>query len=264
MMKNYVISLKSEQLRRQHIAQQFSQQHIAYQFFDAVTPLENLRVATHLKINNQADQLTAGEFSCLLSHASLWQKAIDENLDYIAIYEDDIHLGQNAASFLQHDQWIPQHCEVLKLEAFYSQIFVAKSKQYPQGDNRVLYELKSKHVGGGAYILSQKAAAVLLQALRQAEILKPIDHIVFDDYIVNGQLHILQLLPALCIQDYLLKTDQDTFQSALELERRHRFKTQTKQRGVMAKLKKEGLRLLMPLVALRNCLIYAKKKVEYR
>lgn len=264
-MKNYVISLTSETLRRQHIDTQFSKQGVDFEFFNAITPVDNELVSASLKITSSAAaQLSAGEFSCLLSHVSLWQKAINEHLDYIAIYEDDIHIGQNAADLLKKFDWIPEDCDVVKLEAFYTQTYVSKEQPKKIAGDRALYALKSKHVGGAAYILSRHAAQILLLEVQQTKQLKPIDHIIFDDYIFNGRLKIQQMLPALCIQDYLFKNTQYEFSSALESGRRRRFKAQSKQSTITNKIKREVSRLLRLLSIFKNNLVYIRKIVVFR
>ncbi len=189
-MKNYVISLKTETERRKHIEQEFGKQNIDFEFFDAITPSQNQQISHNLSIQISDLNLTQGEISCLLSHISLWKKIIDDDLDYIVIYEDDIHLGENAQQFLNQSSWIPPSSEIIKLEAFNTSVFVSKVDKIQLNDNRELYILKTKHVGAAAYILSQHAANVLFYDAQKNSSLKPLDHIIFEEYVANSRLKV--------------------------------------------------------------------------
>ncbi|MCY6413593.1 glycosyltransferase family 25 protein [Acinetobacter sp. VNH17] len=263
-MQNCVISLKTETKRREHIQQEFNKQNIHFDFFDAITPEYNQEIAKKLKIHIENLLLTQGEISCLLSHISLWKKAIDENMDYIAIYEDDIHIGQQVAQFLNQSNWIPKDCDIIKLEAFYQHVFVSRSEQIRLKDDRALYVLKSKHVGAAGYILSQHAAKFLLEDVQNNFSLKPLDHIIFEDYIFNQELKVFQILPAICIQDDRKIDFDKNLYSALEIERRTRFKSQTKKQGFIFKIKKELLRVFLQLLKIKNTILYQRKKIGLR
>ncbi|HHV6305291.1 TPA: glycosyltransferase family 25 protein, partial [Haemophilus influenzae] len=93
---NYVISLTTEQKRRKHITDEFGKQNIPFEFFDAITP--DIIEETAKKFNITLDRspkakLSDGEIGCALSHIVLWDLALENNLNYINIFEDDIHLG---------------------------------------------------------------------------------------------------------------------------------------------------------------------------
>ncbi|NUG82314.1 glycosyltransferase family 25 protein, partial [Acinetobacter bereziniae] len=90
-MKTFVISLSTAQERRKHILAEFTKQEVDFEFFDAITPANINLVASQLGLIEFTTGLHENEVACLLSHMILWKKAIDEQLDYIAIFEDDIH-----------------------------------------------------------------------------------------------------------------------------------------------------------------------------
>ena len=99
-MKSFVVSLKTAVDRRTHIENQFMQQGIDFSFFDAIEPQQVEGIAAQLAIRIDNSHLSQGELGCLFSHILLWKKAIDENIDYVAIFEDDIYLGQHAKADL--------------------------------------------------------------------------------------------------------------------------------------------------------------------
>ena len=219
----YIISLEREQQRRAHIVEQFSNQNISFEFFNAITPATIEHIKDELGLGHCTTTLHQNEVACLLSHAMLWKKAIDEHLDYITIFEDDIHLGQNAQNFLQDTRWIPASCEIIKLEKFYKKIGIALGqKKYSLASERKLLPLVTVHMGGGGYLLSQQAARQLLEMLKNTEQLIPVDHLIFREYLKLSKHGIYQMSPALCIQDMILKKGKTIFPSALEEVRNQR------------------------------------------
>ena len=200
----FVISLLQADERRQHIVNEFGRHQVTFEFFDAITPAQNEAVAKKLGINIGNTVLGPGEAACLLSHLTLWQQAVTQNLPYITIFEDDVFLGANAAAFLNHYEWVPQDCDVIKLEGFSTQIISSIFPTHHLPEQRKLYRLKHKHMGAAGYVLSQHAVRALLVYARNHLPLRPVDHILFDDYILTKGLPVLQMVPALCVQDYIL------------------------------------------------------------
>jgi glycosyl transferase family 25 len=216
-MKNYVISLSTALERRANIERGFSAKRVEFAFFDAVTPATVDAAARALGLDAGRTQLHPLELACLLSHASLWQKAMDERLDHIAVFEDDIHLGEDAADFLMNSAWIPAQCPIVKLEAFYRKIVVNTDRApIVLPHRRRLLLLDEVHMGGGGYILSQAAARELIGFAARCNELAPVDHIVFDHYPRASGSKIYQMSPALCIQDMHLTKGPTRFPSHLQ------------------------------------------------
>ncbi|MBF7682337.1 glycosyltransferase family 25 protein [Acinetobacter sp. B5B] len=257
-MKKYVISLKTENTRRAHITSEFSQQKISFDFFDAITPDQAIQYAHDFGLTMDERYLTSGELACFMSHFLLWQKALDENLPYIAIFEDDIFLGESAVQFLMSDDWIPTTLDVVKLEAFAPKVVLgAKIASVYQRD--ICY-LKGANLGAAGYILSKDGAKSLIAFIKNAKILLPLDHMVFELYLKEKQRVVGQVVPALCIQELELnkiKNSGYTLKSALLDERHCRMKSH-KVKG-FAKLKKEAARLPLQLYNL----LFARK-VEFK
>lgn len=205
-MKNFVISLKSASKRREHIIQEFGKQNVSFEFFDAITPdlieITCQRLGINL-INNQ--RLSNGEKGCFLSHVCLWQKMIDENIEYLAIFEDDVYLGKNADLYLNNQDWLKEYnFDIIKLETMNSLIHLSK-KTIPINNqhlliNRKLHHLKSVHTGTCGYIINRNCVIKIISWLKSYpnELLLPIDHIIFE-YLLS-QFIIYQINPALAIQ----------------------------------------------------------------
>lgn len=222
-MKNYVISLVGAADRRTHIIQEFGKQGVVFEFFDAITPKQVSSLAEHFKINIIDTELTKGELACLFSHICLWQKAIDDNLDHIAIFEDDIYLGENIKPFLDNTNWILSHHHMIKLEMFDS--YRLMERRYTNvNHHRCLKRLKDIHLGAAGYILSQELCKELIKHVKTLHPIIPSDHILFEEYLTHPTYRPYQLIPALCVQsDRWRNTNQHIFASSLENDRRKRF-----------------------------------------
>lgn len=215
--KNYVISLNTATERRQHIQTEFAKQNIPFTFFDAITP--DLIAITCEKIgidlvHNQ--RLSNGEKGCFLSHVCLWQKMIDDNIQYLAIFEDDVYLGENADLFLNQEDWLNNiNFDIIKLETWQELVHLDKQSHIIQ--HRQLKRLKSTHVGACGYILTQTAAKKTLNYIKSLshDYIFALDHVIFGALLT--QLNIYQLSPALSIQ---ADRYNHQFSSQLELERR--------------------------------------------
>lgn len=247
-MNNYVISLTTSTKRRHHIVEQFDAQNIKFKFFDAIEPHKNSKISTDLVVNISDCDLTPGEVACLLSHVSLWKMMVDQQFNYMAIFEDDILLGESAELLLNSTQWIPQHADLIKLEKFAA---AAKMKLSTEkvSHHRKLRQLTGKHLGAAGYILTLNAARKLLDYVQQQKKLIAVDHILFEVFIENKQLNILQLLPGICIQSDQFYPTEQAILSDLEFERRQRFdlffaQQKNTKRSLKDKLNRELMRLI--------------------
>ena len=148
-------------------------------------------------------QLRAGETACFLSHRECWQRIVDEELSCAAIFEDDLHLGTDAAALLRSGAWVPEEADVIKIETKLKYARVDRSPLCKVG-GRTLNRLRSRHAGAGGYIVTRKGAEKLL---RMSETFSsPADQFIFNlDLPSAASLSTYQLLPAVCVQDLAWK-----------------------------------------------------------
>lgn len=254
-MQSYVISLKTENKRREHINNEFGQQNIPFVFFDALTPNLAVPFAQKLKVKTEKQNLTKGELACFMSHVSLWIKMQDENIPYMAIFEDDVFLGKNANYYLNQKDWIDTNWNLIKLEAFAPKVFLGKIYKIFEIDERKAYELKGKNLGTAGYILSLQGAKILINYVESLESLPALDHLMFEDVIKHNLMDIVQMQPALCIQEMILfpAKNRQQFESKLVTERKNRMQLQ-KKKG-FDKIKLEVIRLVTQL----KTILFAKK-----
>lgn len=213
-MKNYVISLDTATDRRTHIINEFGKQGISFEFFDAITPNSLNHTADFLQIDlDKNTHLNKNELGCLCSHVALWKKVIDENIDYIAVFEDDVYLSHDAYQFLNKTDWIPTDYDFIKLEKTIDKVNLSRFRSIK---NHQLALLKSYHFGTGGYILSHKGASVLYRYFLSLTSIDHVDQYLFKTVLDNKVLPIYQLNPVLCIQDCILNPHNQIFASSLQ------------------------------------------------
>lgn len=244
-MKNYVISLPSEIKRRTHILTEFGRRNVEFEFFDALTPKIALSKSQIMRLVIQNNHMTDGEVACFMSHVSLWEKMINENIYHAAIFEDDVILGEDVNQFLSSSDWFMDDWNIVKIEKFNKRVVLSNVDTESPSPERKVKQLLSKHYGCAGYIISLNAAKELIAYLEKNPILIPLDHIVFEHFMSVSKGKILQLNPAICIQDSILQGNHDNFPSDLELERRKRMK-ENKKKG-LAKALDEFSRVIQQL-----------------
>ncbi|OEC92519.1 glycosyltransferase family 25 protein [Acinetobacter sp. YK3] len=268
-MSVFVISLDSATERRQHICEEFKKNSIAFNFYDAITPATALDAAKSVGIDlSRKAVLTNGEVACLLSHVMLWKKIVDQNLEYIAIFEDDVHLGNNIQSFFTDFSWIPNDVHIIKLEAFDKEVDLSFFPKLLK-NGRGLYHLKAMHLGGAGYILSREAAEHFLMIIQNMPELVPVDHILFGRDVKCGKYKTYQITPAICAQDFYLHSKYDNFPSHLEDDRAVRHEAeklvrlqQKKKLSLSLKVKRELLRLVSQILKLTKLSAYRTVKFK--
>ena len=153
-----------------------------------------------------------GEIACALSHIILWNFVLENNLDYINIFEDDIYLGENARELLEID-YIPKDTDILKLETLYGKIMLGS--MYKIKCQRNIFQLKYKHTGMGGYTITAKGARYLLNKIQNRQLVLAIDTLIFDKLLNQREYKVMQLYPAVCIQDLIIN-GESKFKSSLQ------------------------------------------------
>lgn len=223
----FIISLSSANERREHICSEFGKKSISFDFFDALTPEPAAIFAKQLNLNVDNQSLTKGEVACFMSHVFLWNKMICDNIPHMAIFEDDIYLGENAKEFLSDALWVDQDWHLIKIEEFTPKVALGeKIKEFKSEPQRAIFDLKSKNLGTAGYILSLHGAKQLISYIQSLDKLIALDHLMFEKLIQDKLLSVCQMKPALCIQDVTLFSTKDSvrFASHLYKERLTRMK----------------------------------------
>ncbi len=279
MLKNFVISMTSAEQRREHIRREFGKHNIAFEFFDAITPGDALdkTIAEFAPNLINVHSLSNGEKACFMSHVLLWQKCIEDNLPYIAIYEDDVVLGSDAQFFFNTDSWIktlfPDHNEffILRPETYLMKVGLKSYKTIPVSITQPNYhsahstyelnKLTSKHYGTACYIISNTSAKFLLNLLQTlpSSAFNPVDHILFRNYLSLKELPVYQLNPALAIQEDIFCKDTSQLASDIKKDRNITRRTQKEKLSIFQKLIREIKKIP---AALRKAFTY--KIIEFK
>ena len=179
----YVINLTRRPDRLTRIGDHLAERGVAFirqEACDATTTPE-AAIASVIHSSGPLGQLGQGDRACTVSHSWAWQAFLESGASHALFLEDDIYLAEDLASVLDHADWIPPGIEAVKLEKFgagASRLLLGpKIGTTPTG--RAIHRLMSRHVGGGAYILSRAGAEAALAW--RGKIRVPIDHFLFND-----------------------------------------------------------------------------------
>lgn len=184
---------------------------------------------------------TAQEVGVALSHRLCWEKAAASPEKCSIIFEDDLFFSGDAALSLADTSWLPADFDLVKLETVRSTVVTDRSSRTIHG--RKLARLHSPHLGAGAYIISREFAK---QLLNRPETLSDQSDVVLFNKPHNNKIY--QLIPAICIQDYVLNGHHQNSGLASTLEdERIRLRKQLKPHG-LTKLRHELRRPVRQLV----------------
>lgn len=213
-----VVSLVDELIRRKHIDHLFLEHRLDFSYFDAINKQQIADTLERYNLVTTTDRMSAGEVACYLSHYSLWQQLIEEQMPYLMVFEDDIYFSASAKILLNNVDWLPDGFDLIKLETMYEDVRISS------GTNlqflHKLCRMKSQHLGTAGYIISYDGAKKIIDMVKQAGLSCPVDHLMFDKFIKYNNHNVYQLSPALCIQDKVYNSKDLKFKSTLEEERK--------------------------------------------
>ncbi|MBN9555513.1 MAG: glycosyltransferase family 25 protein [Alphaproteobacteria bacterium] len=145
-------------------------------------------------------EIPRGDKCCSLSHRAAWERLVASSATHAAILEDDVVLRPDAAFALGSAGWIPPSVDLLKLEHYGPPgQSVLLSNITDVGPGFRIGRMRSRHTGAAAYILSRRAAEILL-SLPRFDL--PVDHLLFNpnNSRLFARLNPWQLLPVVARQ----------------------------------------------------------------
>ena len=190
----YVINLARSPERRAFMAQGLAKAGAAAQFVIAVDGRAR-------RIQRLASPgISMAETALILSHRKAWRLLLAGDAAFAVVLEDDVHLGEGFAALLAAD-WGAPSFDAVKLETMFDRVWIAR-RGAPIAD-RHLRRLGAEHLGTGGYLISREGARKMLAATRGLS--EPIDQILFGrEAVFAGRVRVLQLTPAVVVQDRLL------------------------------------------------------------
>ncbi|WP_188822373.1 glycosyltransferase family 25 protein [Brucella endophytica] len=213
-MQCYVINLDRSADRLDAIARSFNRIELGFERVSAIDAREF--APGYLAALTSNDRLAAETVACFLSHQKCWQKLLESNDPYAAIFEDDIIFSAEAGLILADPCWLPEGFDLIKLETFQRNTIIDKVMGAVIPGYHISRLLQS-HVGAGGYVLSRECAAILIQQTQEVAV--PVDHFLFKPGSGPFEtMNIYQLTPAICIQRCFV--DENAPESLIERERK--------------------------------------------
>ncbi len=235
-----VVSLVDEHIRREHIDHLFNEHHLDFSYFDAINKSQVADTLAKHQLSVTSEKLSQGEVACFLSHYCLWQQVVEQQLPYLMVFEDDIYFSKTANAVLNNLEWLPSDFDIIKIETTYEKTMLKKEIELSLA--HTLLQMKSRHLGSGGYIISQKAANNLINKVKNSGVQIAVDHMLFEELVDEENSKVYQISPAICIQDIIYNKDSIRFGSGLEKERKP--KPMIKQKlSTAGKLNRELIRL---------------------
>jgi glycosyl transferase family 25 len=152
-----------------------------------------------------------------LSHRRAWEIFVAGGESHAVFLEDDVRLSASAAALLASNGWVPSDVAVVKLEHYGpagQRVLLDKIRAV--GEDFQLGRMLSRHTGAAAYILSRRAAELLLS---QTRFNLPVDHLLFNpnNSKLFAQLLPWQLVPAIARQEEFVGEKSDIENTRLGL-----------------------------------------------
>ncbi len=171
-MRTFVINLERSVVRRASIQQQLDAQGIAFEFIRGVdgSLLTDDYLATICNFKALAQRpyiQLKGVYGCLLSHYSIYEKIVSDNIPYALILEDDVIIQPSIKATLSGIEAKIQHNEAVLL---FSQnnhmptvLSIQQSEHLP-GKYKLSYPMNPWALGSAAaYIITNAAARGMLK-----------------------------------------------------------------------------------------------------
>ena len=179
----------------------------------------NSRFAQWFAESGPLGEIPAGDKACLLSHRAAWERFASSRDAHAVFLEDDVRLSKAAGPMLASDAWIPPGADVVKLEHYGppgQRVLLADLHAAANGFQ--IGRMLSRHTGGAAYILSRKAAGLLLAETCYD---LAVDHLLFNpnNSKLFARLSPWQLCPAIARQEEFVGEKSDIEKTRAGLRR---------------------------------------------
>lgn len=200
-MKSYVINLDKDHDRFDFMREQLDRFGVAYERIPAVDLRSPETLARLRQSRDIHPALSGPEVGCFLSHLSAFQAILDGGERYGCIFEDDILLTQDIATFLDSERWIPKDADLVKLETCFVPAALSRIKTYPVFGKYDLRLTQENWSGTAGYIISARLCQRLLREARAISL-------AYDLFLYQTRYGVMayQVTPALCAQVHNINT----------------------------------------------------------
>ncbi|QPW27231.1 glycosyltransferase family 25 protein [Edwardsiella ictaluri] len=160
-MQVFIINIKHDIQKKNAIQRQCKRLRIKFEIIDAVCGIDLTDSDLDSFIDaNARSYLSRGEMGCALSHNSLYQRIIAEQLPFALILEDDAILHNDTAHVIALiEKRISKEDNIALL--LYKTEYIYKNKMITLSDDYIFYESNTPTLTHG-YVITNKAARTLL------------------------------------------------------------------------------------------------------
>ncbi|MEM6477905.1 MAG: glycosyltransferase family 25 protein [Pseudomonadota bacterium] len=202
MIPAFMVSLARATDRRAVMAAEVHKAAISVTFVDAVDSRapDGAKAIAALPETGPWGLNHAHDRACTLSHLKVLRAFLETPSSHALVMEDDVFLAEDLAFWLGETAWWPKDADIVKLERWRDdRLFVALETKAHQAHKRALRAMRSRHSGSGGYVISRRAAELVLAAGTPDV---PIDHLYFNASVspLARQLRSYQAVPALVVQ----------------------------------------------------------------
>ncbi|OAT22629.1 glycosyltransferase family 25 protein [Proteus myxofaciens] len=221
MLTTFIINLKENKDRRNIMIEQLKNTALNYQFIEAIRGTDLTEQQIKSKVQDYPDcLLTKGEIGCALSHIKIYQKMVDEDIEYALVLEDDAVVPKNLEKTIN---------EIIQQDIKHNRNVYLLSEVISYIQNKKLHSniYSAYHAcGAHGYLINLKAAKKLLS------VLNPIRYEADMWWIFRFRKYI----NVYCIIPHLINTnDEDKSSSSLEKERAKTLEQREKYRNKVHK-----------------------------
>lgn len=112
--------------------------------------------------------MTPGEIGCYVSHMRIWEKMVNENIEYCIVLEDDLHIEAHLGDVIQHIDTL-NHWDLIKLSDDRANPFI---NEHALSENLTLGNYLKVPNGCQGYAISLTGAKKLL---KRKPFFRPVD-----------------------------------------------------------------------------------------
>ena len=221
-MKAYLINLPDAAARLAHMREALGRIGVPFERFDALDPERAAKHACFPRIQPlEARRWVPGEIACLLSHYEVWRRIADGADEFGMVMEDDLLVDPRLKKVVDGESGIPHDADVVKLETGEYQTVALSRRSVSTSGGPAYHRLLSVHYGAGTYVISHKAAQLLVAHTTSFNV--PADDLLFaGTHSVGKQLRVYQAVPGMAIQSVNLPAANQLthLSSGLDEERR--------------------------------------------
>lgn len=249
-MRLFIINLDRCVERMRRIGAAFDDMGVAFERFSAVDGNLLPRTDNRSVIVHANRRITNSELGCLLSHKSIWDMAADGPDDFVAVFEDDIHISGRLGAFLQEAnrfKGLDEFADLIKIETTGDLVTLSSGPKIVLGEFP-LHALRSTHYGTAGYLISPRGARILSAAAESRVMLA--DHIFIKEEFDALGVRVLQAVPGLVMQDqYGFRAGLEPLGFERTVEQDHSSRLRSRDMPMMALLAREARRLALKAVS---------------